>query len=59
LKKDDESSRRKSEKSGRKSCSKWGMQVVFLYAQKPFNLPEAIKGSSPSFKRLLPTLNRF
>jgi hypothetical protein len=35
---EDESSKWKSEKSGRKSNSKGGMQDVFLYAQKPFHL---------------------
>ena len=38
LKNEDESSKRKSEKSERISSSKRGMQDVFLYAQKPFHL---------------------
>jgi hypothetical protein len=51
LKNHDENAKKKSEKSERKSYSKWGMQDVHLYAQIPFILPEGITGHSPAFGR--------
>jgi hypothetical protein len=38
LKNDNESSKKKKQNTARRSCSKWGMQDVFLYTQKPFHL---------------------
>jgi len=40
----------KARNQGGGPYSKRGMQDVFLYAQKPFILPEMTTGHSPSFE---------
>jgi hypothetical protein len=54
LKNHDENAKRKSEKSGRKSYSKWGMQDVYLYAQIPFHLARMDNRPFPIFWKLIP-----